>query len=155
MARSRAKLSEKQERILIQAQLMGLTAHDMQQIGNRLVALKKEAEAKAEIADTVAGFTWEEITDETRKNEKGWRVNTPDGYCVEAWKGKKGRSTWDHYDWGFDFRITKPGTRFQTRKINDKNLYIPYDWKKGLMPAQSKELYAIIRWARDLKLEIG
>lgn len=154
MARARAKLSDKQERILVQAQLMGLTARDMQQIGNRLMALKKEAEDKAEIADNIAGFTWESVIDETRKREKGWRVTTPDGYCVEAYRGKQGRSSWDSYNWTFDFRITKPGTRFQTRKISEKSLYIPYDWKKGLMPAQDKELYAIIRWAKDIKWEL-
>ena len=44
MTRVRAKLTDKQERILVQAQLMGLTPRDMTQISNRVVALQKEAE---------------------------------------------------------------------------------------------------------------
>ncbi len=154
MARGRAKLSDKQERILVQAQLMGLTARDMQQIGNRLMALKKEAEDKAEIADTIAGFSWTQIKDETRKDEKGWCVDTPDGYRIDAFRIKRGTGGWDSYNWTFDFRITKPGTRFNTRVIKDKKLYIPYDWKKGQMPDESKELYAIIRWTKGIKWEI-
>ena len=155
MARGRAKLSDKQERILVQAQLMGLTPRDMQQIGNRLMALQKEAEDKAEIAETIAGYIWSEYTDETRKdNVGGWIVTTPEGYRVEAIRGKRGRSSWDSYNWNFDFKVTKPGTRMQVRKFSDRSIYIPYDWKKSLMPGQSKELYAIIKWSKDLKWKI-
>ena len=42
MTRIRAPLTEKQERILIQCQLMGLTTRDMTQISNRLVLLERE-----------------------------------------------------------------------------------------------------------------
>ena len=54
MARERAKLSDKQERILVQCQLMGLTPSDMTQISNRLVALERERGFKADIAEAVA-----------------------------------------------------------------------------------------------------
>lgn len=155
MARGRAKLTEKQERILIQAQLMGLTPRDMQQISNRLIALQKEAEDKAEIAENISGYSWQERIDETRKDEKGgWIVTTPDGYRVEAVRGKRGRSSWDSYHWDFNFTVSRPGTRMQVRKFSDKSIYIPYDWKKSLMPGQSKELYAIIKWTKDIKWKI-
>lgn len=42
MTRVRAPLTEKQERILVQCQLMGLTTRDMTQISNRLVLLERE-----------------------------------------------------------------------------------------------------------------
>ena len=42
MTRVRTPLTEKQERILIQCQLMGLTTRDMTQISNRLVLLERE-----------------------------------------------------------------------------------------------------------------
>lgn len=42
MTRTRTPLTEKQERILVQCQLMGLTTRDMTQISNRLVALERE-----------------------------------------------------------------------------------------------------------------
>lgn len=43
MPRERIKLSDKQERIIVQCQLMGITTRDMVQISNRLVAIEKEA----------------------------------------------------------------------------------------------------------------
>ena len=144
MARQRAKLSEKQERILVQAQLMGSTAYDMQQIGNRLMALKKEAEEISNIADTTQNFSWD-----SSKAPDQFSVTTPDGHLVEAVRGKRGNSRWDHFTWTFDIRVTKPGTRFKTRVFKGRELRCEYNWKKRLMPGQSKELYALIRWVKN------
>lgn len=148
MPRGRAQLTDKQERILVQAQLMGLTPKDMQQISNRLIALQKEAEDKREIAETLAGYTWESL------KGNNWKIVTPDGYIVETSKGKKTRGGWQHMGYEYEFKVTKPGTRFKPRVFKNKSLYVPYDWKKSLMPNQSKELYAAIRWARDIKFEV-
>lgn len=60
MPRGRAKLTDKQERILVQCQLMGLTTADMIQISNRLRALDKEKEFKQDVIDVLSGFTFEE-----------------------------------------------------------------------------------------------
>ena len=141
MPRERAKLSDKQEKILMQAMLMGLDARDMQQIGNRLMALKKEAEDKAAIADNTQGFTWEKVS------LNDWKITTPEGFVVSAVRGHRGKSSWDSYNWCFDIEVTKPGTRFKPRKFKEKSLYISYDWKKKFMPENSKELYALIKWA--------
>jgi hypothetical protein len=51
MARGRAALTDKEERILIQAQLMGLSTASMVKIGNRLKALEQEREAMNHIND--------------------------------------------------------------------------------------------------------
>ena len=67
MARERAKLTDKQERILVQCQLMGLTTRDMTQISNRLVALERERAFKADIAEAVADKTWTKV-------DKGWQI---------------------------------------------------------------------------------
>lgn len=146
MPRERAKLSDKQEKILLQAQLMGLTARDMQQIGNRLIALQYEAEERRKIQDTIEGYSWEPIKD-------GWRITTPTNYCVEAVRGQRGNSHWHHSTWEYDFKISKPGTRFKTRTFQKKNLHLEYDWKKRLMPEKSKDLYAIIRWIESNRWE--
>ncbi len=143
MARSRAKLTEKQERILIQAQLMGLTPRDMQQISTRLIALQKEADEIKYIGEATQGYVWEQPS-----INGSLKVITPDGYLVEAVRGKKGKSHWNKYSWEYNITVTKPGTRFKTRHYKDKTLSCDYDWKKRLMPAQSKELYSLINWCR-------
>ena len=104
MARSRAKLSEKQERILVQAQLMGLSAHDMQQIGNRLVALKKEADEIQRIGETTQGYTW------TKTEKNTWNVKTPDGYLCEFSKGSRGKRSYWERNMDYEIKVTKPGT---------------------------------------------
>ncbi len=147
MPRERAKLSDKQERILVQAQLMGLTARDMQQIGNRLIALQKEAEVRREIDNTCQGYTWEKI------KETEWRITTPEGHIVESKKTGKVQSHWNSCSVEYDFKISKPGTRFKTRNFQKRGSSIDHEWKKKLMPAQSKELYSIIRWIEGTKWE--
>ena len=144
MARGRAKLTEKQERILIQAQLMGLTPQDMQRISNRLIALQNEAEEIKRIGETTQGYIWEDKID-----IENLKITTPDGYVVEARRGKKGNTHWNRYSWSYNIVVSKPGTRFKPRRYKDVSLNCEYDWTKRLMPAQSKELYSLIRWYKN------
>lgn len=144
MARGRAKLTEKQERILIQAQLMGLTPQDMQRISNRLIALQKEADEIRSIDKETQGYGWENIIDPHRL-----KVTTPQGYTVEAIRGKKGSSHWNRFSWEYNIIVSKPGTRFKTRRYKNKTLVCEYDWTKRLMPGNSKELYSLIRWCSN------
>ncbi len=144
MPRGRAALTEKEERILVQAQLMGLSTQSMVKIGNRLKALEQEREAIAHINETCQGFVWED----NQTSEK-LKVTTADGHVIEATRGKKGNSRWDHFSWSYDIKVTKPGTRFKARTYRNKELRCDYDWKKRLMPAKSKELYSLIRWTKN------
>ena len=147
MARGRAKLTEKQERILIQAQLMGLTPQDMQRISNRLIALQKEADEIKKIGENIQGFSW-------IKTDKGtWNVTTPDGYLCEFSKGNSGkRSYWERTK-DYKVKVTKPGTAFKPRNFT-KGISIRDGWTARLCPEGSKELYALIQWANTLKWEI-
>lgn len=140
MARERAKLSDKQERILVQAQLMGLTARDMQQIGNRLIALQKEAKHRAEIQRTIEGYSW-------IKNDKGsWTVTTPDGYVCKFGRAvKSNKFSWENQK-DYPISIAKPGTAFKTRVLQKKSVTLSDDWKAKFCPENSKELYGMIKW---------
>ncbi len=143
MPRERAKLSDKQERILVQCQLMGLTPQDMQQISNRLIALQKEADEIKSIGETIYGFTW-------NKDDKGrWTVITPEGYHCEFTKGKNGRTHYWEQSWEYNVKVTKPGTVFKTRYLQKKNISYRNEWKAKLCPEKSKELYGMISWARN------
>ena len=144
MPRGRAALTEKEERILIQAQLMGLSTASMVKIGNRLRALEKEREEIDRVNDDIQGFVFSET-----QNSELLTITTPDGMTVTATRGTKGRSRWNHFSWTYTITVSKPGTRFKTRTYKDRDLACDYDWKKRLMPAQSKELYSLIRWVKN------
>lgn len=143
MARGRAALTDKEERILVQAQLMGLSTSSMVKIGNRLRALEQEREEIARIDESCQGFVWEDP-----KNSEHLSV-TYDGYIIEATRGQRGKSRWDQFSWSYNIKVTKPGTRFKTRHYKNKELHCSYDWKKRLMPGKSKELYSLIRWVKN------
>ncbi len=137
--RERAKLSDKQERILVQCQLMGLTPRDMQQISNRLIALQKEAEWRKEIADHSAGLVWSKTTN-------GWKVTDSQGktfVCDKVWKSRGSRSYYER-PYGWDINISKPGTRFKSKDIKDVSVYVDPYIPARLCPEKSKDLYSLI-----------
>ncbi len=144
MPRGRAALTDKEERILVQAQLMGLSTASMVKIGNRLKALEQEREEIARIDEACQGFTWTE-----NQTADKLSVTTPDGMVIEAVRGVRGKSHWNKFTWNYTIRVTKPGTRFKPRNYKNKELSCDYDWKKRLMPAKSKELYSLILWAKN------
>ena len=143
MPNYRKPLTDKEERILVQAQLMGLTTDSMVRIGNRLRALEREAEVKAQISNDIQGYTWETPTKEKIT------ITTPNGYKVVANRSLF-RSRSSGYYWGYpskyDLEISKPGSRVKQRRLSDVNIIIDSSWLKRMMPDNSKELYSLIRW---------
>lgn len=137
MTRGRVQLSDKQERILVQAQLMGLTPKDMQQISNRLIALKKESESKQEISEAIQGYTW------IKDTKSNWCITRSDGYVIKFVKGKNLRHSYWERTRDYSVTIDKPSTAFKTRRIQ-KNSVILKDHPAKLCPENSKELYSLI-----------
>ncbi len=144
MAKERAKLTEKEEKILVQAQLMGLTTASMVKIGNRLKALERERDQKAEIDDVVSRFTYKQ-----KEGKLGWEITTKEGY---VWHFTKRNVDSRHSGWNYRKKITyniameKPGTRFHPRYSQHHELYISDDWGAAkFMPEKNKELYAMMR----------
>lgn len=141
MARGRSALTDKEEKILLQAQLMGLSTSSMVRIGNRLRALEKEREDINVIDNAIQGFQWTVPTSADKLT-----IISPEGYTIEAVRTRKKPSCWNSYSNEYNITVSKPGTRFKPREIKEKVLYCDYDWKKRLMPGKSKELYSLIRW---------
>jgi len=140
MPRQRARLTDKQERILVQAQLMGLTPHDMQRISNRLIALQKEAEEIKNVNDTISGYTW------IKNDKESWTITTPEGYVCKFGKPVRGdRRYWEAVK-EYPITVTKPGTAFKTRVLQKKQVTISNVWLAKLCPENSKELYGMIKW---------
>lgn len=147
MARERAKLTDKEERILVQAQLMGLSTASMVKIGNRLKALEQEREAIARINNDCQGYTWAAIKD-------GWAITTPDQFVVEFTNQTRGKSSWYQTNWDFTVKVHKPGTRFKPRTFKKKSVSISNDWKARLCPAKSKLVYGLVRSCHSLKYDL-
>lgn len=143
MARDRVALTDKEEKILVQAQLMGLSTGSMIKIGNRLKALELERERKAEINQVVSEYTYKEKAD-----KKGWEVTEKDGKVWHFTNRRKARSnSWRSViELHFDITVEKPGTRFHLRVATAQRVHMSDDWGPAkLMPEKSKELYAILR----------
>lgn len=145
MARERVKLTDKEEKILVQAQLMGLDTSSMVKIGNRLKALEKEREHKSANAELASKFTsWKKL------DGKGWELTHTDGRVfVFSNRNKEYRNSgWNHRALiKFDIGVTKPGTKFHPRSKLGVILEMTSSWwgPAKLMPEQSKELFAIMR----------
>ena len=143
MPRGRKQLTDKQERILIQCQLMGLTTADLVTISNRLKALDIEREFKAKVAEATAGFSW------TVKNKREFTITDQAGHVYEV----KCYSDYSNRDWnhrGSDYAkitVSKPGTRFKTRTVSDHK--ITNSWNDteivSACPEGSKYLYRVMR----------
>jgi hypothetical protein len=146
MPRGRKQLTDKQERILVQCQLMGLTTADLVTISNRLKALDREREFLAKVAEATHGFTW------TAKNKREFTLTDLAGHVYEV----KVVSDYSRHSWNqktHDFasvKMTKPGTRFKARTVASHPLRNPWDDDEivSACPDGNKYLY---RMMRDIK----
>lgn len=146
MARERAKLTEKQERILVQCQLMGMTTADMVKISNRLKALDLDKQHREDIADAVTDMTWES----TGKHK--WRIKHRDGMIIECTRHTRYKAQWNEYDrhtWAFT--ITKPTTRFKPRQLDRTSIYTDPQVRSSVCPDGSKELYSLLKYIQTHK----
>ena len=146
MPRGRKKLSDKQERILVQCQLMGLTTADMTQISNRLRALDVERVFKARVDEFSQGFTF------TEKSKREFTITDESGkiYAVKI-KSDYSRPNW-HMS-GNDYAtvyISKPGTRFKPRTVSGHHLTAKWEDAEiaGVCPGGNKYIF---RMMRDIK----
>ena len=142
MAKERAPLTDKEERILVQAQLMGLSTQSMVKIGNRLKALEEEKRDLDYIATIIDGYTWD-----ATKAPDLLKVTTKSGYVITAVHTNKKMSNWSSISWGYNITIEKPGTRFKTVSVPG-DLFFDRGWKKKHMPAQNKHIFSLIRWSK-------
>ena len=141
MPRSKAKLTEKQERILVQCQLMGMTTADMTTISNRLKALDREREFTDRVNEVCNDFTFVE------KSPKEFVITDQDGkvYEFKVYVDRT-RKDWTFYSTHFaEVKISKPGTRFKTRYDKKVKLPLLSEEVVSLCPNGNKWLYRAMR----------
>lgn len=149
MARERAKLTDKEEKILVQAQLMGLSTSSMVKIGNRLKALERERELKANVDAITSNYTLTAITG-------GWRIVDRSGlqYDFTNRMVSYGRSGWgNRKEIQWDVRINKPGTRYVERVGKRQVIHISDEYPARLCPEKSKEVFGMMRTIQRGTLE--
>jgi hypothetical protein len=147
MSRARAKLSEKEERILIQAQLMGLDTASMVRIGNRLRALDKEREVRASLDQLVQGITWEKLPNV--KHRESWKVINEDGKHFVFTAVQNAEREWNGCHFYWEITVNKPGTRFEERVIKKQRCSVAGDIPKKMLPEKSTALYSAIRHIKN------
>lgn len=146
MPRGRKQLTEKQERILIQCQLMGLTTADMVQISNRLRALDTEREFKARVDEFSQGFTFSE------KSKREFTIVDSGGkiYDVKVKSDYNRRSFTVSGNEYATVHISKPGTRFKPKTVSGHHLTGHWEDTEiaGVCPGGNKFIF---RMMRDIK----
>ena len=142
MPRGRAKLSDKEERILVQAQLMGLNTDSMIRIGNRLRALDREKEFRRKVSEVSSGFSW------TIRSNREFAIADSEGKIYDVVITRD----YSHRDWNHSatdyakITISKPGTRFKPRTIDSHKVGNPFnDEIVSACPEKNKFLYRVLR----------
>lgn len=142
MARERVALTDKEEKILVQAQLMGLTTASMVKIGNRLKALERERELRAEVESLASNYTITAIP------LGGWRIIDESGlnYTFTGRVVRYGRSGWGHRrEVHWNVAIDKPGTRFKIKSALNQHIRISDQYPAKICPEKSKEVFALMQ----------
>jgi hypothetical protein len=146
MPRGRRQLTDKQERILVQCQLMGMTTADLVTISNRLKALDAERQFKARVDEVTHGFTW------TSKNKREFTLTDRAGHVYDVRVvSDYSRSSWNQQCHNFaTVVISKPGTRFKGRRVDSHALRDDWDVTEiaQACPDSNKFIY---RMMRDIK----
>jgi hypothetical protein len=140
MARARAKLSDKLERIMVQSQLMGLTTADMVKIANRMRVLDAEREFKREVDEACNGMSWAKIDrmHYTITDRKGRHY---DCVCKEVSRSGWGWERSEHWD----VTITHPGTRMKPKTLTKETLYELSGEIVSACPDKDKRLWRLVR----------
>lgn len=140
MPRGRKQLTDKQERILVQCQLMGLTTADLVTISNRLKALDAEREFRDRVTEIAEGFTW------SMKNKKEFTIiDRRNVYQVQCYTEHPDRN-WSGLNTDYaDITVISSKKKSLNRNVTKYRLN---NWENEisvLCPEGSKYLYRVMR----------
>jgi hypothetical protein len=139
MPRGRSPLTEKQERILVQAQLMGLTTADMVKIGNRLRALDTEREFKQRVDEVTARCQYEIV------DKNNFKIVDAKGLIYEIKSVKSGSKRYDPWPHrSYDVTVSHPGTRMQPKVAKGITINLDHYALPKMCPNQNKVLWSLL-----------
>lgn len=138
MARTRAALTDKQEKILIQCQLMGMTTADMVKISNRLRALDAEREFRVKVDEAIQDKSW------IKKSRNEYVITDQKGLEYKCVMSYKVRDRWNTSE-KWEVTVTHPGTRMKERIFKDQSIYGSGDEAVRCCPDGDKRLYRLLK----------
>lgn len=138
----RKPLTDKEERVLAYAQLMGVEVASMSRIANRMRAQALEQENAKEVADMISDYEWTVVSSEHPRQvyeisskSTGWRWHCQ---CTG-----RGSSSWFSSNWEFIVTWTAPNGTVDKVQANPSQ---PRDLQLRLLPERDRALYGMIRW---------
>jgi hypothetical protein len=144
----RKPLSDKEERVLAYAQLMGVEVSSMSRIANRMRAQALEQENARTVAQVVDDYTWTVIHDRHvvgAHREVYEIVSKSTGWQWHCQGTGRGSSSWFNVGWEFEVTWTAPdGTVGKEMPVPSQ----PRDLQLRLLPERDRALYGLIRWIR-------
>jgi hypothetical protein len=141
----RKPLTDKEERVLAYAQLMGVEVSSMSRIANRMRAQAQEQENAQTVAAVVGDYDWTVVSSEhprqvyeiSSKNT-GWRW-----HCRGTGRGS---SSWYDASWQFEVTWTAPNGTLGKEGPSPSQ---PRDLQLRLLPERDRALYGLIRWINN------
>jgi hypothetical protein len=143
----RKPLSDKEERVLAYAQLMGVEVASMSRIANRMRAQALEQENARTVARVVDDYTWTVIHDRHRYDahrEVYEIVSKSRGWQWHCQGTGRGSSSWFNVGWEFEVTWTAPDGTVGTGMTPVPSQ--PRDLQLRLLPERDRALYGMIRW---------
>ena len=145
----RKPLSDKEERVLAYAQLMGVEVSSMSRIANRMRAQALEQENARTVARVVDDYTLTVIHDRhvvDAHREVYEIVSKSAGWQWHCQGTGRGASSWLNVGWEFEVTWTAPdGTVGKEMPVPSQ----PRDLQLRLLPERDRALYGLIRWIRN------
>jgi hypothetical protein len=140
----RKPLSDKEERVLAYAQLMGVEVASMSRIANRMRAQAQEQENAQAVARVVDDYAWTVIHD--RHPQQVYEIqNKSTGWSWHCQGTGRGSSSWFNNGWQFEVTWTAPnGTVGKEMPVPSQ----PRDLPLRLLPESDRALYGLLRWIR-------
>lgn len=140
----RKPLTDKEERVLAYAQLMGVEVASMSRIANRMRAQALEQENAQTVARVIDGYEWTVI--HNRHPQQVYEIlNKSTGWRWHCQGTGRGSSSWFNTGWQFEVTWTAPnGTVGKEMPVPSQ----PRDLPLRLLPESDRALYGLIRWIR-------
>lgn len=138
----RKPLTDKEQRVLVYAQLMGVEVASMSRIANRMRAQEQEQADINAVATVVSDYEWTVING-VHPNQVYEIQNKSTGWQWHCQGTGRGSSSWFNTGWQFEVTWTAPdGTVGRDTPVPSQ----PRDLRLRLLPERDRALYGLLRW---------
>lgn len=151
----RKPLTDKEERVLAYAQLMGVEVASMARIANRMRAQALEQENAQTAARVIAGYEWTVVSVGQPKLRSVYEIrDTVTGWSWHCRGTGRGSSSWYHSGAQYEVTWTAPSGESHTETHDVSQVR---DMPLRLLPERDRALYSMIRdingrdWDFELK----